>query len=445
MIHCRRSILKISLLPLLLFAGLLMHPAGAAPSIVLTNVPAFGSYDNLSGIVMDASPAAHRVAVFIYVPSAGWWSKPYCDPPLTVIQPDGSWTADITTGGADASATKITALLVGTNYSEPCVMGPAVLPTNVTARALASATVERADPNVRWIRFSGYDWWVKASPDLLGPGPNHFSDSTNNVWLDALGQLHLRITNRSNQWQCAEVVSKRTFGYGSYRFELNAPVNDINPSVVLGMFTWSDDPAYTHREIDIECGRWADPDDVNNAQYVVQPWDWPGHLVRYAVPAGLTNTTHWFTWETNRVSYQSQRGSYSPAPAPTNIISAWAFTKVTDVPRTGDENVRLNFWLINGNPPTNSQEAEFVIKSFNFAPPGNPAPAVLSDPQRLPADGFRFVVNGQTDWRYQVQASTNFRDWEDLGILLATNSATGYVETNGGAFGRRFFRTITLP
>ena len=69
-------------------------------------------------------------------------------------------------------------------------------------------------------------------------------------------------------------------------------VNDINPSVVLGLFTWSDDPAYTHREIDVECGRWADPSDVNNAQYVVQPWDWPGHLVRYAVPAGLTNSTH---------------------------------------------------------------------------------------------------------------------------------------------------------
>ena len=85
-------------------------------------------------------------------------------------------------------------------------------------------------------------------------------------------------------------------------------MNDINPSVVLGLFTWSDDPAYTHREIDIECGRWANPGDVNNAQYVVQPWDWPSHLVRYAVPAGLTNSTHSFTWETNRVSYQALRG-----------------------------------------------------------------------------------------------------------------------------------------
>lgn len=445
MLLCHRRILRISALILASFAGLQPHPGVAAPSIVLTNVPAFGSQDDLSGLVLDAAPATHRVAVFIYVPSAGWWSKPYCDPSLSVIQPDGSWTTDITTGGADANATRITALLVGTNYSEPCVMGPAVLPTNVTAQAVASATVERMDPNTRWINFSGYDWWVKASPGLVGPGPNYFSDSTNNVWLDELGRLHLRITNRSNQWQCAEVVTKRTFGYGSYRFELDSPVNDINPSVVLGLFTWSDDPAYTHREIDIECGRWADANDINNAQYVVQPWDWPGHLVRYAVPAGVTNSTHRFTWETNRVSYQSQRGSYSPTPATTNIISAWAFTDTSAVPQTGDENVRINLWLINGTPPTDSQAVEFILKSFVFVPLGPPQPAVLSDLQRFPAGQIRFSVNGQTDRRYQVQASPNFHDWQDLGILLATNTVINFFDTNSAGFDRRYFRTITLP
>jgi len=246
--------------------------ARATPSIEITNVPPpFGSDANLAGRVVDASPAAYRVAVFIFVPSAGRWSKPYCNPQLTLIQPDGSWTTDITTGGADASATEITALLVGTNYAEPCVMGPPALPANVTTQAVAAATVERVNPNVRSISFSGYEWWVKDSPGLVGPGPNYFSDSTNNVCLDVQGRLHLRITNQSNQWQCAEVVTKRTFGYGSYRFELDSAVNEINPSVVLGLFTWSDDPAYSHREIDIECSRWANPGDVNNAQDVGQP------------------------------------------------------------------------------------------------------------------------------------------------------------------------------
>ena len=425
---------------------IIAHPrAGSgAPAISLTNVPSFGSLDNLSGLVAGAAPAAHRVAVFIYVPSAGWWSKPYCDPQLTVIRPDGSWTADITTGGADELATRITALLVSTNYSEACVMGPATLPTNVTAQAISSVTVERFDPNVRWIHFSGYDWWVKTSPGLVGPGPNYFSDSTNNVWLDAEGRLHLRITTRSNQWQCAEVVARRTFGYGSYRFELDSAVNNLNPSVVLGLFTWSDDPAYTHREIDVECGRWADPNDINNAQFVVQPWDSPGHLARYAVPAGLGHSTHLFTWETNRVCYQCQRGSYSPSPAPTNVISSWAFTDAAAVPQTGDENVRLNLWLIHGNPPTDNQEVEFVIKGFNFVPLGPARPAQLTQP-RWQNGQFLFDFTSQFDRRYQVQLSTNLSFWQIAGMVLATNSVMTFAETDAMTTSPRFYRVITLP
>ena len=418
--------------------------ARATPSIEITNVPPFGSFANLEGRVLDALPAAHRVAVFIYVPSAGWWSKPYCDPALTVIQPDGSWTADITTGGADEFATKITALLVGTNYAEPCVMGPPSLPASVTTQAVAAATVERVDPNVRWISFSGYDWWLKDSPGLVGPGPNYFSDSTNNVWLDAQGRLHLRITNRSNQWQCAELVTQRTFGYGSYRFELDSVVNDINPSVVLGLFTWSDDPAYTHREIDVECGRWADPGDVNNAQYVVQPWDWANHLARYAVPAGLTNSTHSFTWESNRVSYQALRGAYSPNPPPTNLISTWIFNQTSDVPQTGDENVRINLWLIYGNAPTNNSEVEFIVKSFQFVPPGPPLPAVLLQPRSW--NGYlSFDIDGQTDRRYEVQTSTNLIAWQSLDTILATNSLMSFTDTNEVGHGLRFYRLLTLP
>ena len=128
-------------------------------------------------------------------------------------------------------------------------------------------------PGPRWLSFSGYDWWVKTSAGQVGPGPNYFSDSTNNVWLDGQGQLHLRITNRSNQWQCAELVSARTFGYGSYRFQLASPADNLNPNAVLGLFTWSDDPAYADREIDIECSRWGNAADPNNAQFVVQPYD----------------------------------------------------------------------------------------------------------------------------------------------------------------------------
>jgi hypothetical protein len=416
----------------------------AAPAIIITKLPAYGSFDNLGGLVVNANPAACAVAVFIYVPGYGWVTKPTCAQPLTAILPDGSWTTDITTGGSDELATRVAALLVSTNYSQPCVNGSNALPIGVYAQAMASAVVTREYPGVRWLSFSDYLWRLKSSSGPVGPGPNYFSDSTSNVWLDAQGELHLRLTNRSNQWQCAELVSARTFGYGSYRVELDSRVDNFDPNIVLGLFTWSDDPAYDYREIDIECSRWGNAGDLNNGQFVVQPFSIAGHAARFAVPMGLTNSTLLFTWETNRVSYQSQRGSYSAAPAPANVISNWTYTLTP--PETGDENFRFNLWLSGGNAPTDKKEVEVVIKSFQFVPLGRPQPVVLTKfSQPSPATVSFALSNSQPDRRYEVCASTNVVGWQVLCTLLATNTTIGFSDTNSAAFGQRFYRAVTLP
>ena len=419
------------------------HPT---PGIVITNVPAYGSSNDLAGVVLGADPTASRVAVFINVPPYGWYSKPTCSQALTTIQPDGSWSADITTGGMDTNATRIAALLVSTNYDQPCVLGEPFLPTNVLSEAIASAVVSREYPGVRWIGFSGYDWWVKASSgtNQLGPGPNYFSDSTNNVWTDAQGWLHLRITNRSNQWQCAEIVSARTFGYGSYRFELGSRVDDLDTNVVLGLFTWSDDPVYADREMDVECSR-GFAADANNAQFTVQPYNLSGHYSRYQVPAGLADTTHLFTWQSNSVSFQCQSGSYSPNPNPTNVIGAWTFANASAVPRTGDENVRINLWLLFGHTPMDGREVELVIKSFQFVPPGSPQPASLTDLRAPPHGPVQFSISGEPDRRYRVQTSANLLNWLDLATVLATNNFVPFQDDNPAAFGQRFYRAVTQP
>lgn len=418
----------------------------AAPTIIITNLPDYGTTDNLAGRVLGADPAACRVAVFIEVPPYGWYSKPICAQALTVIQPDGSWSADITTGGADTNATRIAALLVSTNYHQPCVLGEPFLPTNVFAEAIASAVVTREYPGVRWIGFSGYDWWVKASSgtNQLGPGPNYFSDSTSNVWTDAQGWLHLRITNRSNQWQCAEIVSARTFGYGSYRFELGSRVDDLDTNIVLGLFTWSDDPAYTYREMDVECARGFTAD-TNNAQFTVQPYYLSGHYSRYPVPSGLADSTHLFTWRSNSVSFQCQSGSYSPNPVPSNVLGSWVFANASAVPRTGDENARINLWLLFGHPPSDGQEVELIVKSFQFVPPGSPQPARLSDLSAVPRGPVAFTIRGEPDRRYQVQASTDLRNWQDLTTVLATDNFVPVQANSQIGAERQFFRAVTLP
>ena len=106
-----------------------------------------------------------------------------------------------------------------------------------------------------------------------------------------------------------------------------------------------------------------------------------GHLARIDVPADQTNSTLMFTWETNRVSFRSQRGSFSNNPSPANVISNWTYALA--VPPTSDENVRLNLWLFNGAAPTDNQEVEVVISSFQFVPLGVPQPAWLTTAVQL--------------------------------------------------------------
>ena len=434
---------KFWLLVLLLVAQFAGGHAWAAPAVIITNLPAYGSFNTLSGVVSGAGGSSNAVAVFIYVPGYGWVTKPTCAQPLTPIQADGSWVANITTGGSDQLATRVAALLVNTNYNQPCVAGAAYLPTNVFAQARAAAVVTRPSPGIRFVNFCGYDWWLKSSTGVVGPGPNYFSDSTNNVWVDIAGQLHVRITNRSNQWQCAELVSARTFGYGTYRFELASSVDAINPNVILGLFTWSDDPVFTDREIDVECSRWGNAADPNNAQFVVQPYNLSGHQARYATPASDTNSAHLFNWQTNGVTFQSQHGNFLANPSPAKTITNWTCSLATPV--TGDENMRINLWLMNGLAPTDHNELEFVIKSFRFVPPGTASAPRLTSPRLISGGMFSANVQTEMDRAYEIDVSSNLLDWKAVQTILANNTAMGFVDTNAPSLSRRFYRAVALP
>lgn len=209
------------------------------------------------------------------------------------------------------------------------------------------------------IVWAGRTWQVKSSHAAVGPGPNYFSASPDNVWVDAGGRLHLRITNRNGRWSCAEIIGADSLGHGVYTFDLASPVDALDPSVVLGLFTWSDKAAYNHRELDVEFARWGDASDPTNGQYVVQPYHLPDHLHRLTLPAGAAPTTHSFTWRAGRVTFASA--------APAGWTHAWTYVGA-DVPRPGGEHPRLNLWLFGGAPPTDGQEVEVIVNGFSFTP-----------------------------------------------------------------------------
>lgn len=335
-----------------------------APYIRFDFVPQQGTIDDLRGLAGNVPHDDYGVAVFIYV-GGRWWTKPTFAEPLTPIETDGTWTTDITTGGIDEQASRIATFLVPRDCMLPMASGESHLPAGIFDCSVAHVALERSDQGTtRLVFFSGYEWWTKSSTEPVGPGPNIFSDDEENVWVDEQGHLHLKITKRNGQYRCAEIVSRDSFGYGEYTFVLDSRADHFNENVVLGLFTWSDDPAYHYREMDIEFSRWGDPS-ADNAQFVVQPWDTPGNRERYRIRPGDVPSAHGLHWQSDSITFSSAYGRDAFPEDPNLLIHSWTYSG-TDVPAPGDENVRMNLWLMWGNPPTDGQDIEVVIGSFEF-------------------------------------------------------------------------------
>lgn len=233
----------------------------------------------------------------------------------------------------------------------PLTSGPLAGPAQARGASVTATTSSGTT-----LSFSGYSWSVKGSTEPVGPGPNFFSDRGENVWVDSAGQLHLRTTYRDGQWRSAEVILNQSLGYGKYTFNVASTLGNLDPNVVLGLFTWSDDPAYNYREIDVEFARWGNPTDPTNAQYVVQPYDRAGNLRRFVQPLSGPSI-HGFTWAPRSVAFSSRSAA--------GDIASWRYTG-RDVPRQGGERVHINLWLNGGTPPLDGAETEVVVSGFTF-------------------------------------------------------------------------------
>lgn len=76
----------------------------------------------VAGFIKNADPAKYKVAIYIKV-DGGWWSKPYFDYPAVDIYENGYWEALYVTGGNDAEATEILAVLMPKNDSVDLAQG----------------------------------------------------------------------------------------------------------------------------------------------------------------------------------------------------------------------------------------------------------------------------------------------------------------------------------
>ncbi|TBW28629.1 glycoside hydrolase family 16 protein [Gramella sp. KN1008] len=210
-------------------------------------------------------------------------------------------------------------------------------------------------PTTRIINFSGYEWVVRTSGNgKQGPGPNYFSDSEENVWVDDDGRLHLKIVQKGGVWYCSGVTLRRSYGYNKYVFYVANRVDQLDPNVVGGLFTYKND----EEEIDIEFSRWSDPEKLDS-QFAVQPSHISGNKVRYDLGLDGNLSTHFFNWQPDKIEFASYQG-FTLEPEPKDVINTWTYTG-NDIPPDSDERLKINLWLFRGEKPTNNQEAEMII------------------------------------------------------------------------------------
>lgn len=250
----------------------------------------------------------------------------------------------------------ILALAVFSSCSKEVAKTSTTQPTLQDETALKAAAAST-------ISFSGYTWTVRTQTGTSGPGPNYWSNSSENVWVDADGHLHLKIRKdvATGRWLCSEVISTQSFGYGSYVWEIEGAVDKLDRNIVLGLFNYkSGDDG--HHEVDIEFARWG-----NNAwpnyNYTVYPATGSGNVSKTnELTLNGTYTTHRFIRSSTAVTY---KGFHGHTTAESNAFFPWTTPAGYNV-STLSLPVHMNLWLFQGSAPSNQTEVEIIVHSFKF-------------------------------------------------------------------------------
>jgi predicted outer membrane repeat protein len=352
----------------------------------------------MAGTVAGVDYTQYRVAAFIYVPGLGFFTKPYYALPTVAINSDGTWTVDVSTGGAgslDPKATIFAAWLVPSAYNPPIAASSPRMPAALDA--FPHAITERYG---RTVDFAGQTWAAKDTHLPAGPGSNRFSSLPTDLWVDAAG-LHLTIHDHDGSWWTTEVTRLgNPLGYGTYWYQTNCNTGNLDLNVTFGGGFLFDDygdeegaDGSHSREVDMgEDSRWGVATDPNT-QNVKQPYDYPAangaNRHRFNLPDLSSNPalTRIMIWKANSLHFITLKGHYSPANYPPSAVVDDYFYAHDPaagryVPLPGRERVHFNLWLnklVDSTQPSNGQPVEVIINNFGFTP--------------LPTANTRTVIN----------------------------------------------------
>jgi hypothetical protein len=211
------------------------------------------------------------------------------------------------------------------------------------------------------LRFSGYDWKVRATSSPRGGFRNQFDPA--NAWVDSKGALHLKIARQGNSWTCSEVALTRSLGYGTYVFVVR-DISHMDLSAALTLFA-SDGRGSerNRRELSYEISHWGNPNDKDNTSFVIQPYYIPTNVFRFRSPAGRLTET--FKWEPSQATYKSYTGIHAGGVGG-HLLKQHVFT--SGIPSATNMEARMNLYFFGKGQIPLQHENEIVIEKFEFFP-----------------------------------------------------------------------------
>jgi hypothetical protein len=244
------------------------------------------------------------------------------------------------------------------------------------------------------ITWAGQTWNV-----TTGGMAGNNTGSASNVIIDADGYLHLKIAKQNTTWTCAELFTTDKLGFGTYRWQIDSPVDKLDKNVVLGLFPYGptsgigDDGT---NEIDIEYARWGNSA-WPNGNYTVYPnsGSTVGEITFNFTLIGTFSTSS-FLWTKNSIAYSSQEG-FKVTGDTSGTIKTWTYAPSNPSINIPQQPIPLgmNLWLCGecGGAPSDGNPVEVIIRNFQYLPEGTST--IVSNPHsRPPATAMCTVHNG---------------------------------------------------
>lgn len=234
----------------------------------------------------------------------------------------------------------------------------------------ASIAFSQPRPPVEKISFSHFTWTVRRTEEPQGPGSNYFGGRDLSVFSNPDGSVTLKLGYKEGIWYAAELTMDKRLGYGTYVFQIDTPLAQLDSNLVLGLFTYSRQNKFNHAEIDLEFSAWGIKKAPVLGQFVVQPYTIDGNYKTFPLPREEGPTSYAFTWLPDRIEFAAWLG-HGPLPstASPSLIAQWSYTNTQYIPKSGQEYLHMNLYLAEGcSSPSGNGRTSVMIRNFEFMP-----------------------------------------------------------------------------